>query len=426
MKLTIKSALIIDKNSRHHLKKRDLIIRDGIITAIGNDLKSEGQVIEGKSIRVSPGWFDMRANFCDPGLEYKEDIISGCLAAAAGGFTGVAILPNTKPVIQSKNEISYVLDKAKNCVTDVYPYGSVTRDNLGEELTEMIDQYNAGAIAFTDGEKPLWNTDIIYKTLQYLRKIDGLVINKPEDKYLNMLGLMHEGKTNALLGLKGMPRIAEEVMIERDIRILDYAGGRLHFSNISTADSVKLIRQARKRGLNLTCDIAACQIALEDSALIDFDTNLKLNPPLREKSDIKALVAGLLDGSIDAVVSSHSPQDTEGKRMEYDMAEYGMIGLQTVYPLLNEVLTDKEIPGDRNDELIVDLLSFNPRNILKIPVPEISEGVQANLTLYDNKLEWKLDNATNRSKSLNSPFWEKNLTGKVIGICNKGAYLSNE
>ncbi|HLF34736.1 MAG TPA: dihydroorotase [Cyclobacteriaceae bacterium] len=419
MKLTIKSALIIDRNSRHHLKKRDMIIRDGVIASIGEDLKSEGKTIESPSLRVSPGWFDMKSNFCDPGLEYKEDILSGCRAAAAGGFTGVAIVPNTKPVIQSKNEISYVNNKSAGCIADVIPYGSVTRDNAGTELTEILDQHYAGAAAFTDGEVPLWNTDIIYKSLQYLQKVDGLVINKPEDKWLNMLGLMHEGKTNAMLGLKGMPRIAEEVMIDRDIRILEYTGGRLHFSNISTAESVKLIRQAKRKGLKLTCDIAAHQIALEDTALMDFDTNLKLNPPLREKNDIKALIAGIMDGSIDVVVSSHSPQDVDSKRMEFDLAEYGMIGLQTVYPILNTSL------GEKNDEIIIDLLSVNPRKILGLPAISIIEGEKANLTLFDNKAEWTFDDQTNLSKSRNSPFLGRKMKGKVVGIINKGDIALN-
>jgi dihydroorotase len=419
MKLTIKSALIIDRNSRHHLKKRDLIIRDGVIASIGEDLKAEGKTIESPSLRVSPGWFDMKSNFCDPGLEYKEDIFSGCRAAVAGGYTGVALVPNTKPVIQSKNEISYIYNKSAGCIADIIPYGSVTRDNAGTELTEILDQYYAGAIAFTDGDIPLWNTDIIYKSLQYLQKVDGLLINKPEDKWLNMLGLMHEGKTNAMLGLKGMPRIAEEVMIDRDIRILEYTGGRLHFSNISTAESVKMIRQAKRKGLKLTCDIPAHQVALEDTALMDFDTNLKLNPPLREKSDIKALIAGIMDGSIDVVVSSHSPQDVDGKKMEFDLAEYGMIGLQTVYPTLNTSL------GEKNDEIIVDLLSVNPRKILGLPVISINEGEKANLTLFDNKAEWTFDDQTNLSKSRNSPFLGRKMKGKVIGIINKGDFALN-
>ena len=419
MKIFLKSALIIDKNSGYHLKNRDILIRDGIIESIGTGLNPEGQIIERKGLKVSPGWFDMRANFCDPGFEYKEDILSGCRTAAAGGFTGVAILPNTKPVIQSKNEISYVLNRAKNCIADVYPYGAVTHDTQGEELTEILDQFNAGCVAVTDGEKPVWNTDILYKTLQYLRKIDGLVINKPEDKWLNMLGLMNEGKTSAMLGLKGMPRIAEEVMVERDIRILGYSGGRLHLSSISTGESVKLIRQAKRKGLHITCDIAAGQLAFDDSELAGFDTNLKLNPPLRGKSDIRELVAGLKNGTIDAVVSGHSPQDTDGKRLEFDLAEYGMTGLQTVYPVLNEAL------GANNDELIVNLLSGNPRKILGLESPVLQEGNPANLTIFDSGEEWVLDANTNLSKSENTPFWGRKLTGKVIGVINRKNHFFN-
>ena len=413
MNVLIKDALILHKGSPYHRKKKDILLSRGKIKKIGTDLKEDGKVIEGRKLMVSVGWFDMRTNFCDPGLEHKEDIISGCEAAAAGGFTGVALLPNTLPSIQSKNDIGYILAKAERCLTDVYPYGSVTRDNKGEEITEMIDQYTAGAIAFTDGEQPIWNTDIMLKALQYVEKFKGLIINVPQEKWLNKLGHMHEGHTSTIIGTKGMPRIAEEIMIERDLRILDYAGGRVHFSNISTADAVRLIRQGKKKGMDITCDIAAHQIAFQDADLIDFDTNLKVNPPFREKRDINALLKGLEEGTIDIITSSHSPQDIESKVLEFDHADFGIIGLQTMYPLLIEAFD----PNGWN--VFLDKITINPRLRLGLPVPDIAEGADANITVFDPSAEWMFDEHSNLSKSHNSPFFGKKLKGKVVAVFNK-------
>jgi len=414
MKLLIKDALILHKGSSFHRKKSDILISNGKIRKIQKDLDEEGVVIRGKHLMVSIGWFDMRANFSDPGQEHKEDIISGCNTAAAGGFTGVALLPNTKPAIQSKNDIGYILAKAASCLTDVYPYGSVTKDNKGEEITDMIDQQAAGAIAFTDGENPIWNTDIMLKALLYVEKFHGLIINIPQEKYLNFLGHMHEGHTSTILGTKGLPRIAEEIMIERDLRILEYAGGKVHFSNISSEESVKLIRRAKRNGLNVTCDIAAHQIAFNDTDLIDFDTNLKVNPPFREKNDINALLKGLEDGTIDIIVSSHSPQDTESKVLEFDHADFGITGLQTVFPILVDKL------GANGWEVYLDKLTTNPRNRLALPIPGIEIGAEANITVFDPSMEWTFDASSNLSKSLNSPFLGKKLKGKIISVINKG------
>lgn len=419
MKILIKNAQILQKDSAFHKKHKDILIQNGKIARIGENLTTDGTVISSGKLMVSIGWFDMRANFADPGFEHKEDIFSGCEAAAAGGFTGVALLPNTKPVIQSKNDIGYVLGKAERCLPDIFPYGSVTTDNLGEEITEMIDLYTAGAVAFTDGEKPIWNTDIMLKALLYARKFNGLIINKPEDKWLNLLGNMHEGITSTKLGLKGMPSIAEEIMIERDLRILEYAGGKIHFSNISTAQSVKLIRKAKKEGLDISCDIAAHQIAFDDSYLEDFDTNYKVNPPFRSKKDIQALIGGLEDNTIDIIVSSHTPQDTESKKLEFDLAEFGILGLQSVYPVLLGKL------GANGWETFLDKITVNPRKRLAIPIPVIEEGEYANLTVFDPSVTWDFNQQINKSKSDNTPFWNKSLNGKIIATINRNkAFLA--
>jgi len=413
MKILIKDALILHPGSPYHQKKKDILINKGKIIRIEQNLKEEGTLIKGKNLMVSIGWFDMRSNFNDPGNEHKEDIISGCETAAAGGFTGVAILPNTKPSLQSKNDIGYVVSKAEKCLPDIYPYGSVTKDNEGEEITEMIDQHTAGAVAFTDGERTLWNTDIMLKALLYVKKFNGLVINKPEDKWLNFLGNMHEGIVSTTLGLKGMPSIGEEITIERDLRILGYTGGRLHFSNISTANAVRLIRAAKKSHLDVTCDIAVHQIAFSDHSLNDFDTNFKVNPPFRAKSDINALIKGLKDGTIDIIVSSHSPQDTESKKLEFDLAEFGMLGLQTFYPVTVNVM------GVDGWKLFLEKITVNPRKRLGLEIPLLKEGASANLTVFDPTVKWNLNARTNKSKSTNSPFWNKTLQGMVLAAINK-------
>jgi dihydroorotase len=420
MKILIKDALILHPGSPYHQKKKDILISNGKIARIDQNLNEEGTLIKGKKLMVSIGWFDMRANFNDPGNEHKEDIISGGEAAAAGGFTGVAILPNTQPSIQSKNDISYVLAKSEKCLPDIFPYGSVTTDNKGEEITEMIDQFTAGAIAFTDGEHTLWNTDIMLKALLYVKKFNGLIINKPEDKWLNFLGNMHEGTVSTSLGLKGMPSIVEDIAIERDLRILDYTGGRLHISNISTASAVRLIRNAKKANMDVTCDIAAHQIAFDDGSLIDFDTNFKVNPPFREKQDIKALIKGLEEGTIDVIVSGHSPQDTESKKLEFDLAEFGILGLQTFYPILVEHL------GADGWKIFLDKITVNPRKRLGLEIPELKEGAPANLTVFDPTATWIYNSSTNKSKSNNSPLWNKKLQGRVIAVINQNkSYIAS-
>ncbi|MCL4161252.1 UNVERIFIED_CONTAM: hypothetical protein GTU68_031419, partial [Idotea baltica] len=281
---------------------------------------------------VSMGWFDMRANFNDPGYEHKEELNSGLKAAAVGGFTSVALLPNTNPCIETKNDVGYLMSKNQSSVTQIYPLGAVTKGCKGEDFTEILDMHAAGAVAFTDGENPIWNTDILLKTLQYLQKFDGLLMNRPEDTYLTAFGTMNEGITSTLLGLKGMPGLAEEIMVNRDIELLKYAGGRIHFSNVSTAHALRQIAKAKKKGLNVTCDVAAHNLIFDDSVLSDYDTNYKVNPPLRNKRDLKALERGLNSMNIDVIVTAHSPQDEESKKLEFDHADFGMLGLQTFFP----------------------------------------------------------------------------------------------
>lgn len=416
VKILIQSAEISDKDSPFHKKTKNVLISNGRITEIGDKNYTADKVIKAEGMILSSGWFDLGAFAGDPGLEHKEDLNSLCKAAAAGGFTDVAILPNTHPSIQSKNEVSYIARNNDTRLVQVHALASITKNNKGEELTEMIDLNEAGAIGFTDGLRPVWHTDIFLKSLQYLQKFDGLLIDHPEDNWLNLFGQMHEGINSTMLGLKGMPRIAEEIAVNKNLELLSYAGGRLHFAKISTAKSIDLIRAAKKRGLNVTCDITAYQALLDDSLLSSFDTNYKVNPPLREKADNDALIKGLKDGTIDILCSGHAPHDEESKNLEFDLADFGIINLQTLASQLSSLAKWVDIHD------LIEKVSVNPRKLLKQEVAKIEIDQKANLTLFDPERLWTFTGENNFSKSKNSPWLGKPLKGKAIATFNNAKH----
>lgn len=415
MKILIQGAEIIDSGSTHHRKEKNVLIHDGRIASITDKNLSSDKVIKAQGMKLSTGWFDLGSFIGDPGLEYKEDLESGTKAAIRGGFTGIAVLPNTDPVVQTKNEISYLTRGNANRLVQIYAMAAVTKNCKGEALTEMIDLHEAGAVAFTDGLKPVWHTDILLKSLQYLQKFDGLLIDHPEDIWLNMFGQAHEGLQNTMLGLKGMPRIAEEIVVSKNLELLRYAGGRLHFSRLSSAKSIELIRAAKKK-LNISCDITSYQSLLDDTAVAGFDTNFKVNPPFREKTDQEALIKGLKDGTIDVICTGHLPQDEESKNIEFDLAEFGIISLQTFAS--NLVSLSQWIDYSTLLEKVTD----NPRRLLGLELPKIETDEIANLTLFDPTCAWTLDEKTNVSKSKNSPWWGKQLKGKVKAVFNNNLH----
>ena len=319
MSLILKSLLVFDLNSDFNSKKVNILIgNDGNIKKISShSIKTSAtKTIDCNGMMVSPGWFDFRSNFCDPGYEHKEDLISGSYTAACSGFTDILLMPNTNPVLQSKNDISYVKNKTLNELTSVHPCAALTKNTDGIELNEILDLDKAGAIAFTDGEKEIQNSDILYKSLLYMNQFDGLLINKPRDYNLSKLGMVNEGISSTLTGIQGIPNIAEEIMIKRDLSILKYSGGKIHFSGISTKSSVDIIRKAKAEGLNVSCDVSIYNVLLDDSSILNFETNYKLDPPLRTKKDIDALIDGLIDGTIDVISSYHQPQNIENKDVE--------------------------------------------------------------------------------------------------------------
>ncbi len=418
MKILIRAAKILDKTSVRNGYIRDILIENGIITQIGEKLTVEAdQIITQPDLHVSAGWFDMRVHAKDPGHEYKEDLESLSNAALAGGFTEIALLPNTKPTIQSKESLAYFHRFSARNLLQLHPMAAITLDTQGKDFTEMIDLHTAGAVAFTDGIHPIENPDILLKTLQYLTQVKGLLVNRPEETALTHYGLMHEGITSTLTGMKGIPAIAEEMMVYRDLKLLEYLDIKsdvpvLHFATISTKEAVRMIREAKAKGLAVSCDVAAHQVAFDDTVLSGFDTNLKVNPPFRSQEDIKAIWEGLADGTIDAIVSDHNPQEEDAKNIEFDRAEFGVIGLETAFSVINS-LNDK-----LTLEQLIEKFTINPRRILRQPQPKIEIGEVANLTVFSPTIDWVFEEKAIQSKAKNSPFIGIKMKGKAVAVFN--------
>ncbi|MBB5439469.1 dihydroorotase [Pedobacter sp. AK017] len=411
MNLLISGVTIVDPNSKFNQQIADVRLEQGRITAIGSKLTVKGEeVIDGKGCILSPGFFDLNCAIGDPGFETREDIATGTETAKAGGFTGLAVLPQTKPVIHSKAEVAYIVNKAKNNLVDIFPIGAVSHDLEGKELAELYDMKLAGAVAFSDGSRPITDDGFMSRALQYAKGFDGLLMVYPENKSIAGKSQINESRNSVLLGMKGLPALAEEMHISRDIFLAGYHDAPVHISNISTAGSVLLVRKAKKEGLKITCDVAAHQLVFTEELLGDFDSNYKVKPPLRGKADVKALLAGLKDGTIDAVSSQHRPYEIEFKNVEFEIAAYGIIALQTVLPLLLKAGLDAV--------QIAAKLAVNPRKLLGLAVPVIEEGAAANFTLYNPAEEWLYNADSNFSKSANSPLMNKKLTGKVKLVYN--------
>lgn len=411
MNLLITDVTIVDPNSQFNQKNCDVSVVNGTIAAIGNGLSRDGQtIIDGKGCILSPGFFDLNCSIGDPGYETREDINTATNAAKAGGFTGIAVLPNTKPVVHSKGEVEYIINRAKYNLVDVHPIGAVSRDMEGKELAELYDMQQAGAVAFSDGSRAIVDDGFMSRALQYVKGFEGLIMAYPENKSIAGKSQVNESATSVLLGMKGIPALAEEMQISRDIFLATYHNAPLHVSNISTAGSVSLIKKAKRDGVKISCDVAAHHLVFTEALLNDFDSNYKVKPPLRGKNDIKALLAGLKDGTIDAISSQHRPYEIEFKDVEFEIAAFGIIALQTVLPLL--------VRAGLSAELIAEKLAINPRKLLKLPVPVIEEGQLANFTVYNPTERWTYNLENNYSKSANTPLLNKELTGKVKLVYN--------
>jgi dihydroorotase len=414
MNILIKSAHIIDSKSAHNGKVMDILIENGIIKSIKSKIIPEKnmKVIEGENLHASSGWVDMQVNFCDPGFEHKEDLESGLRAAASGGFTGVAVVSSTNPTIHSKAEVLYIKNKTSDSIIDVHPIGTLSHKQEGQDISEMYDMKQAGAVAFSDDKKSVGDAGLLMRALLYAQNFGGLIITHCDEKSISQEGKMNEGINSTQLGLKGIPALAEELMINRNIFLAEYTNASLHISNVSTQKSVELIRQAKAKALKITASVNAYNIAMDDSALLGFDSNYKLNPPLRTKPDIEALKKGIADGTIDVITCDHRPQDIESKDIEFDHASNGMIGLESAFGLIN---TNK---GKIKLETIIEAITCNPRSILKLEPVKIAEGEKANITLFNPEFEWEFEKKYIQSKSTNTALIGTKFKGKVVGIIN--------
>src|SRR5665213_1830994 len=410
MNLLIKSATIIDPNSPFNQQTADLLLEKGILTRIAPDIETDAEVFEADGKFVSAGFFDLNCNIGQLGRDTKEDLYTGTKAAAAGVFTGIALMPNTVPPVHSKAEIEYLLNRAQKNLVDVYPLGAISHKREGKDLAEMYDMYLSGARAFTDGNRPVQDVGLMERALVYAQGFDALVSSYPEDTASAGKAKINEGEISTLLGMKGIPSLAEELMIARDLYLAEYTVSKIHFTTISTTRSVELIREAKRRGIEVTCDVAAHHLVLTDETLTGFDSLYKVKPPLRTQDDVEALIEGLKDGTIDAIVSQHTPHEIEFKDVEFEVAEYGMIGLQTAFPL--------SLKAGLEIDMVIQKLAICPREILNIEASVITEGQPANLVVFDPRAEWEYNSKNNRSKSANSPFMGQQLTGKILLTCN--------
>ncbi|UEG49514.1 dihydroorotase [Ferruginibacter lapsinanis] len=417
MKLLIKQAKIADSSSPFNGQTKDIFIVDGIISKIADSISEQAdKTIQANDLHVSTGWMDVFSHFCDPGFEYRETIETGAAAAAAGGFTDVLILPNTNPVIGSKSQVEYVVQKSRTLAVNVHPIGAITKNTEGKELTEMYDMQQSGAVAFSDGNNSVQSPGILLKALQYLTAVDGIIIQIPDDKTISPQGLINEGVISTQLGLPGKPAIAEELMIARDIELVRYTNAKIHFTGVSTQKSIELITKAKAEGLNITCSVTPYHLLFNDEDLTTYDTNLKVNPPIRNKANMMALRKALQDGSIDCIASHHIPQNKDSKICEFEHAKNGMIGLETLYGAVSQIIST---------EKCVEILTIAPRKIFGLPINAIKEQATAKLTLFTPDTTFTFEENMIRSKSKNSAFTGKQLKGKVIGIVNGNNIVVN-
>ena len=418
MKILIKEAKIIDTKSFYNNKIVDVKINNGIIEEIGENLSfsNDYKQVSYKNLHVSQGWFDRSVSFGEPGFEERETITNGLDVAAKSGFTAIALQPNSFPIIDNQSQIQFVKQKAINTATSLYPIGALTKNSEGNDLAELFDMKNSGAIAFGDYNKNTSNSNLLKIALQYVQDFDGLVLSFCQDEKIKGNGVANEGIVSTQLGLKGIPNLAEELNVARNLFLLEYTGGKLHIPTISTSKSVDLIKEAKVKGLNVTCSVAVHNLVLTDDKLEHFDTRFKVSPPLRTEEDRKSLLAGILDNTIDTITSDHNPIDIEHKKMEFDLAKNGTIGLESAFSALMTVLPL---------EKIIEKLTSG-KSIFNIEESEIKVGNVANISLFSTNEDWTFTKENILSKSKNSAFLGAKMKGKVIGIYNNSKLILNE
>ena len=418
MKILIKSALIIDPQSKYHQKKMDILVKEGKIQKIKKSIKidNKSKITEykQKNLHVSPGWFDIHVNFCEPGYEEKETILTGSNAAIKGGFTGVMLMPNTKPYIDNKGILEFIKNISKKNIIDIHVAGNITKKCEGNDIVEMYDMYKSGCKAFTDDKNSLKRNDVMKIAMLYSKDADFLIMNYACDTSLAK-GHMNEGEISTRLGLKGIPSVAEEIMVDRDLNLCKYTVSKLHLSYISTKESINKIKKAKSLGLKVSSDVAIHNLFLTEDLIKNFDTRYKVLPPLRTKVDNLSLINGLKNDVIDIISSDHTPINEEYKKTEFDNAESGIIGLESAFGLLGKHVLDKI-----GISKLIEKISINPRKILNIEEVIIEEGKKANMTLFDPEIDWVFNEKDIKSKSKNTPFIGEKLKGKALAVINNG------
>jgi len=420
MTTLLRQVKIADPNSPFNGQLKDIFIDGQTIKTISDKFDGKAdEIIDQKDLVASPGFVDNFVHFCDPGMEHRETLSSGAAAAQQGGFTTVFVVPNTKPIIDTKSQVTYILQNSQNLPINVLPIGAISKKIEGKDLAEMIDMKSNGAVAFSDGLYPVQSTLLFLKALQYVKAFDGVAIQMPIDKSLGSLGLMNEGVLSTKLGLPGIPAIAEELIIARDIELLRYTKSKLHITGISTEKGLNLISAAKKEGLHISCSVTPYHIFFNEEDLHNYDTLLKVFPPLRTKKDQAALLKGIETGIIDCISSHHIPQDWDGKTIEFENAKAGIASIETSFASVKHLLPRL------TDSQLAALFSTNAREIFSLENASINEGGIAELTLFTSAQITCLSNKQSKSKSSNSPFWDKSLQGKIVGTIAKGKTFLN-
>lgn len=421
MKIILRNATILDSSSPHFNKTKDILIENGRIIKIEDylsDKDSDSKEITSPNLCISQSWVDLNANFCDPGNESNEDLSSGRAIAEAAGFGHVFLASNTHPVVDHKALAFYLQSSNANGVTQLHSIGAITKGLEGKELAEMNDLYSAGVRLFSDSLQPL-STAILYRALMYIKNVGGKIISFPQTPSFSLHGQINEGYASVKTGLKAIPSIGEELGVLRDIHLAEYTDNAIHLSGISSEKSVHAIREAKKKGIQVTCDVFVHHLLFNETATLDFDTNHKVQPPYRRETDRKALWAGIEDGTIDCIVSNHQPKAVEQKVVPFDQAAFGSISLQTFYAAL---MAAEEVKPEK----IIDKITVDPRKIANFHHnTSIQEGNEIDCTLFDPTIEWSFNADTNLSKSTNSPFLNKKMKGKAIGLIRGTSIIIN-
>lgn len=415
MQLLLKKVTILSPTSKYHLKKKDILIKNGIIEKIADSITEKVKdTIDEKNLFVSIGFMDVFADFGEPGFEHNETIQTGIKAALAGGYTDVCLVPNTNPIIQNRTTVESI--QSKSNIVNLHPLGAISKNTDGKDLAEMYDMKQGGAIAFSDGKKTIQDAGLLLKALQYIKTFDGVIIEIPENSSISNHGLMHEGIVSTQLGMPGKPAIAEYIAIQQSLELVSYTNSKIHFTGVSTKKSIELIKQAKKQGLQVTCSVTPYHLLFTDSDLETYNSLYKVNPPLRTDDDRKALLKAVEDGLVDCIASHHFPQDWDAKTKEFEYAKNGMITLQTMLPSLLKASSKISL------EKWISILTEKPREIFSINIPTIEEKQTACLTVFNPTEKWNYNSKNNESLSANSPLLNEELIGKIKCVINNNEF----